>query len=71
VQRCLNCDVQTVFDANKLCIECDACIDICPTDCLTMTRTATEAELRTSASRRPRQPEQPLYVSGPLKQTGA
>jgi ferredoxin len=36
VQRCLNCDVQTVFDA-KLCIECDACIDICPVDCLTMT----------------------------------
>ncbi len=36
VQRCLNCDVQTVFEA-KLCIECDACIDICPVDCLTMT----------------------------------
>ncbi len=37
VQRCLNCDVQTVFAA-KLCIECDACIDICPVDCLTITR---------------------------------
>ena len=36
VQRCLNCDVQTVFET-KLCIECDACIDICPTDCLTIT----------------------------------
>ncbi len=36
VQRCLNCDVQTVFTA-KLCIECDACIDICPVDCLTIT----------------------------------
>ena len=35
-QRCLNCDVQTVFEA-KLCIECDACIDICPVDCLTIT----------------------------------
>ena len=37
VQRCLNCDVQTVFSA-KLCIECDACIDICPVDCLTITQ---------------------------------
>ena len=37
VQRCLNCDVQTVFET-KLCIECDACIDICPVDCLTITR---------------------------------
>ena len=46
VQRCLNCDVQTVFDA-KLCIECDACIDICPVDCLTMTANAEESELRT------------------------
>ncbi len=36
VQRCLNCDVQTVFTA-KLCIECDACLDICPVDCLTIT----------------------------------
>ena len=36
VQRCLNCDVQTVFET-KLCIECDACIDICPVDCLTIT----------------------------------
>ena len=33
-QRCLNCDVQTVF-AEKLCIECDACVDICPMDCIT------------------------------------
>ena len=46
VQRCLNCDVQTVFEA-KLCIECDACIDICPTDCLTITRGGEEAELAT------------------------
>ena len=46
VQRCLNCDVQTVFDA-KLCIECDACIDICPVDCLTITHNGEEAELRT------------------------
>ena len=45
VQRCLNCDVQTVFEA-KLCIECDACIDICPVDCLTMTANGSEEELR-------------------------
>ena len=42
VQRCLNCDVQTVFSA-KLCIECDACIDICPVDCLTIAPNGTEA----------------------------
>ena len=46
VQRCLNCDVQTVFSA-KLCIECDACIDICPVDCLTITQNGEEADLRT------------------------
>ncbi len=46
VQRCLNCDVQTVFET-KLCIECDACIDICPVDCLTITANGEEAELRT------------------------
>ena len=45
VQRCLNCDVQTVFTA-KLCIECDACLDICPVDCLTITHNGAEAELR-------------------------
>src|SRR6266542_3096541 len=45
-QRCLNCDVQTVF-APKLCIECDACVDICPMDCITFTPDADEQELRT------------------------
>ena len=45
VQRCLNCDVQTVFET-KLCIECDACIDICPVDCLTITHNGEEADLR-------------------------
>src|SRR6188508_3243463 len=44
-QRCLNCDVQTVF-TSKLCIECDACVDICPTDCITFTANGEEAELR-------------------------
>src|SRR6202142_1487124 len=50
VQRCLNCDVQTVFSA-KLCIECDACIDICPVDCLTMTNNGEEADLRSRLKR--------------------
>jgi formate dehydrogenase beta subunit len=68
VQRCLNCDVQTVFEA-KLCIECDACIDICPTDCLTITRSGDEAELSQRLKAPRRHPHQPLYVSGPLKQT--
>jgi len=69
VQRCLNCDVQTVFDA-KLCIECDACIDICPTDCLTITANGEEAELTTRLKAPRLTPNQPLYVSEPLKQTG-
>src|SRR6516162_549005 len=49
VERCLNCDLQTVFTP-KLCIECDACIDICPVDCLTITQNGTEADLRTRLS---------------------
>ena len=69
VQRCLNCDVQTVFDA-KLCIECDACIDICPVDCLTMTPNGEEAELRTRLKAPATNLTQALYVSGPLKHTG-
>ena len=48
VQRCLNCDIQTVFQA-PLCIECDACIDICPVQCLTITENGEEADLRTTA----------------------
>ena len=60
VQRCLNCDVQTVFEA-KLCIECDACIDICPTDCLTITRGGEEAELATRL-KAPRAQPQPAAV---------
>jgi formate dehydrogenase beta subunit len=69
VQRCLNCDVQTVFDA-KLCIECDACIDICPTDCLTITQNGEEADLRTRLKAPAKNVAQPLYVSVPLEQTG-
>jgi ferredoxin len=48
VERCLNCDIQTHF-TDKLCIECDACIDICPTDCLTITRGGEEAEALANA----------------------
>jgi NADPH-dependent glutamate synthase beta subunit-like oxidoreductase len=68
-QRCLNCDVQTVFEA-KLCIECDACIDICPVDCLTITAAGEEAELRGRLRAPAKVLTQPLYVSKTLKQTG-
>jgi len=65
-QRCLNCDVQTVF-ADKLCIECDACVDICPMDCISFTEPGPEADLRTRLKAPARNTEQGLYVSGPLK----
>ncbi|MGB5247870.1 MAG: FAD-dependent oxidoreductase [Woeseia sp.] len=68
VERCLNCDVQTVFTA-KLCIECDACIDICPVNCLTITANGDEAELRTRLSAPAENLEQELYVSEALPQT--
>jgi NAD-dependent dihydropyrimidine dehydrogenase PreA subunit len=69
VQRCLNCDVQTHFSA-PACIECDACIDICPTDCLTIAPPGDELELRTRLTAPAINPDQPLYVSSALKQTG-
>jgi formate dehydrogenase (NADP+) beta subunit len=69
VQRCLNCDVQTVFSA-KLCIECDACIDICPVDCLTITQNGAEADLRTRLKAPAQNLTQPLLVSAALPQTG-
>ena len=69
VQRCLNCDVQTVFIA-KLCIECDACIDICPVDCLTITPNGTEVEVRARLKAPATNPQQALYVSAALPQTG-
>ena len=70
VERCLNCDVQTHF-TDSLCIECDACIDICPTDCLTIVPAAdTEAELRTRTLAPATNVDQPLFHSLPLKQTG-
>jgi formate dehydrogenase (NADP+) beta subunit len=68
VQRCLNCDVQTHFTA-PLCIECDACIDVCPVDCLTITRNAEEPVLSTRLTAPRLHPEQPLYVSDALPQT--
>jgi len=69
VERCLNCDIQTVFEA-KLCIECDACIDICPVDCLTITHNGEEDDLRTRLSAPAENRSQELYVSEPLPQTG-
>ncbi|MBN2162665.1 MAG: FAD-dependent oxidoreductase [Pontiellaceae bacterium] len=61
-QRCLNCDVETVFSANK-CIECDACIDICPVDCLTFTDNEEEAALRKKLNVPAHNLSQPLFVS--------
>jgi NADPH-dependent glutamate synthase beta subunit-like oxidoreductase len=65
-QRCLNCDVQTQF-TQKLCIECDACVDICPTDCITFTANGDEGDLRTRLSAPALNKTQDLYVSGELK----
>ena len=69
VQRCLNCDVQTVFDA-PLCIECDACIDVCPVRCLTITANGDEDDLRRRLTVPAGNDEQQLFVSAPLPQTG-
>ncbi|HEV8503334.1 MAG TPA: FAD-dependent oxidoreductase [Casimicrobiaceae bacterium] len=65
-QRCLNCDVQTVF-ADRLCIECDACVDICPMDCITFTANGDEPDLRARLSAPALDATQDLYVSGALK----
>src|SRR5690606_23566902 len=65
-QRCLNCDIQTVF-TEPACIECDACIDICPVDCLTITRDGEEMDLRSRLKLPAANLDQPLYVSAPLK----
>jgi formate hydrogenlyase subunit 6/NADH:ubiquinone oxidoreductase subunit I len=65
-QRCLNCDIETVFEA-KLCIECDACTDICPMDCITFMPNAPEAELRATTTAPAINLTQDLYVSGELK----
>ena len=65
-QRCLNCDVQTVFD-DKLCIECDACVDICPVDSISFTKNGDEADLRTRLSAPATDLTQSIYVSKDLK----
>ncbi len=69
VQRCLNCDIETHFTA-ALCIECDACVDVCPVNCLTIAPVAeSEAELRTRLSAPAENLTQDLYVSSALPQT--
>jgi len=65
-QRCLNCDVQTVFTAQQ-CIECDACTDICPTDCINFADNGEEADLRGRLRAPATNVEQALYVSSNLK----
>jgi len=65
-QRCLNCDVQTVFES-KLCIECDACVDICPMDCITFTENGEEADLRARLKAPAMSLTQDLYVADGLK----
>ncbi|MDE2164180.1 MAG: FAD-dependent oxidoreductase [Alphaproteobacteria bacterium] len=65
-QRCLNCDIETVFEKN-LCIECDACVDICPMDCITFTPNAAENDLRALLTAPAQNPTQDLYVSDAMK----
>src|SRR5579864_9082431 len=65
-ERCLNCDVQTVF-TGQLCIECDACVDICPMDCITFTENGEEAELRQRLQAPAKNLSQDLYIGNSLK----
>lgn len=65
-ERCLNCDVETVFTA-KQCIECDACVDICPTECITFTLNGEEEDLRTRLKAPAKNLDQALYVSEEVK----
>lgn len=65
-QRCLNCDVQTVFTENR-CIECDACMDICPTSCISFVNNGDESDLRSRLSAPALNTEQDLLVSSNLK----
>jgi NADPH-dependent glutamate synthase beta subunit-like oxidoreductase/ferredoxin len=68
VERCLNCDIQTVFTEN-LCIECDACLDICPVNCLTITPNGDEEDIRARLKAPALNPDQALYVSDVLPHT--
>jgi len=65
-ERCLNCDVQTVF-TGSLCIECDACVDICPMDCITFTPNGEESDLRARLNAPAGNLAQSLYVANDLK----
>ena len=67
-ERCLNCDMETVFSA-KACIECDACVDICPTECITFTANGEEDDLRSRLKAPAKNRDQALYVSDVLKTT--
>ena len=67
-ERCLNCDVETHF-TDALCIECDACVDVCPVNCLTITPDGEEDEVRSRLTAPANNPDQPLFASGPLPQT--
>ena len=69
VERCLNCDIQTDFEAG-LCIECDACIDICPVNCLIITENGEESDFRAKIKTPADNLDQALYVSEDLPQTG-
>jgi formate hydrogenlyase subunit 6/NADH:ubiquinone oxidoreductase subunit I len=64
-RRCLNCDIQTVFSV-PLCIECDACVDICPMDCITFTENGEEADLRQRLKAPSPRLDQDLYVADGL-----
>lgn len=68
VERCMNCDIETAFTAGR-CIECDACIDVCPVQCLTIARNGEELDLRTRLSAPALNLEQAVYVSDPLPHT--
>ena len=65
-ERCLNCDIETVFTV-KTCIECDACVDICPTECITFTSNGDESDLRGRLKAPANNSDQALYVSDVLK----
>ena len=67
-ERCLNCDVETHF-TDSLCIECDACVDVCPVNCLTITADGEESDVRSRLTAPALNPSQPLFASGPLPQT--